>query len=547
MLSRLLFVRLKAAENALRDGRLDEAYRLATAPDIREHRRGAAVLAALTEKFIERARNHYRADRFTEALIDLDRAETGGVMKESIAELRENVRTVAAEQERRQQSRRGRIDQAKRRIDAGSIVAGRKILEDAGESDLAADELKRKADDRSAEAQRILAQADQLASAGQMASAVQRLRRAKSLDAHNEGVTRMESRLCSQALENARAALEEGRLTRASDELNCLGDLGNPLPAKRELRNMLAIAQDMARSVQVGDYTDARRHAMSLARLLPKAGWVSEVVEQLRRIDDLKSELCSGPLGDRIDRIMAKDGGQRITAQDRGDAPAPAHKTPRTPVGDETVALAYRTRSNTSLPERLLLLVDGGGSYLILRNERVTLGRAATSKPADIPLYSDVAERHASVARVDDDFFLFTDKEVEVAGHRTPHQLLQSGDRIVLGRKAKMTFRMPSRKSPSAVLDLSDTTKMPNDVRRVVLFHQHAALGAGPSAHIRCRHAGPSLVLFERNGSLWIRQKSDGHVDTEAVQLALGEPVEIAGASLALQPWEVRTPGSGTV
>ena len=47
MLSRLLFVRLKAAENALRDGRLDEAYRLATASDIREHRRGAAVLAAL--------------------------------------------------------------------------------------------------------------------------------------------------------------------------------------------------------------------------------------------------------------------------------------------------------------------------------------------------------------------------------------------------------------------------------------------------------------------------------------------------------------------
>ena len=46
MLSQLLFVRLKAAENALRDGRLDEAYRLASASDIREHRRGAAVLGS---------------------------------------------------------------------------------------------------------------------------------------------------------------------------------------------------------------------------------------------------------------------------------------------------------------------------------------------------------------------------------------------------------------------------------------------------------------------------------------------------------------------
>ena len=65
MLSGLLFVRLKAAENALRDGRYDEAYRLATAADIREHRRGAAVLSALTAHFVERARNHFRADRFT--------------------------------------------------------------------------------------------------------------------------------------------------------------------------------------------------------------------------------------------------------------------------------------------------------------------------------------------------------------------------------------------------------------------------------------------------------------------------------------------------
>ena len=47
MLSQLLFVRLKAAENALKQERLDEAYRLALAPDVREHRRGAAVLAAL--------------------------------------------------------------------------------------------------------------------------------------------------------------------------------------------------------------------------------------------------------------------------------------------------------------------------------------------------------------------------------------------------------------------------------------------------------------------------------------------------------------------
>ena len=97
MFGRLFNSRLKAAENALKEGRLEEAYRLAIQPDLREHRRGAAVLAGLTEKFIERARNFYREDRFREALMDLDRAEAGGVMKEEIAELRGYVQTVEAE------------------------------------------------------------------------------------------------------------------------------------------------------------------------------------------------------------------------------------------------------------------------------------------------------------------------------------------------------------------------------------------------------------------------------------------------------------------
>ncbi len=142
------------------------------------------------------------------------------------------------------------------------------------------------------------------------------------------------------------------------------------------------------------------------------------------------------------------------------------------------------------------------------------------------------------MARVDDDYFLFGVKEVEVGGNKTQHQLLRDGDRVVLGKKAKFTFRLPSRKSPSAVLELSDTTKMPNDVRRIVLFHQHATVGNGPTAHILCRHAGTPLVVFERSGQLWIRQQSDGHVDTGAKALRLGEPVEIGGVSLVLEPWK---------
>ena len=545
MLSRLLFVRLKAAENALRDGRLDEAYRLATAPDIREHRRGAAVLADLTGRFIERARSHFRADRFTEALMDLDRAEAGQVKKEEVAELRGYVRAVMAEQQRRDQSRAGRIEAARKRIEGGSLAAGRRILEQAGDNDLDAQQLRRAIDERAEDATTIAEQAERLIDQNQLAAAAERLRRARAVDAHHEAAARAEARLCDKALKNARAAMMQGKLSRAADELTCLGKLGDALPEKRELSDLLAVGQEAARCVQTGKFAEARRHAMSLARLLPEAEWVRSVAEQLRQIDDIIAALCAGPLGDRIEHVAPT--GRGIADHQR--MPVGHEEGRQRPAGslDDTVALPHRVPSSGALPERLLVLVDGGGSYLLLRSDQASVGRVASRHPADVPVFSDVAERHANITRVDDDYFLFSAKDVEVAGHRTKHQLLRDGDRILLGRKAKFTFRLPSRKSPTAVLDLSDTTKMPNDVRRVVLFHQHATVGAGPNAHIRCQHAGMPLVLFERNGALWMRRKNDGHVDTEPVQLPLGEPIEIAGVSLVIEPWQLRTPGGRVV
>ena len=537
MLSQLLFVRLKAAENALRDGRLDEAYRLATAPDIREHRRGGAVLAKLGKKLVERAREHYRADRFTEALIDLDKAEAGDVAQQEIAELREQVRTVAHEQERRAQSQRERLGQARRRVEDGSLIAGKRILDYASGHDRGSEDLRKMIEVRSDEVAVMAKQAESLIKQGQLAAAAQRVIKAKACDKNNEAVARIETKLCEQVVQHARAAMMAGRIRRAMDELDCLGNLGSALPAKREIEHMLALVRDAQACVQRNQYTEARQHLMGLIRLLPKADWLRGAIDQLRQLDELGTALGAGPLGESIAQASTPNAGQ---------GPSPG-RTAKAPSLDDTVALPAIGHGSGSLPNRLLLLVDGGGSYLLLRSAQATVGRAASSDPADVALYSDVAQRHANISRVDDDYFVFGTKGLEVGGHRTRHQLLRDGDRIVLGKKAKMTFRLPSRKSPSAVLDLSDTTKMPNDVRRVVLFQHHVTMGSGLTAHIKCQTAGGSLVLFERDGDLWVRQHNNGHVDTTAVRLRLGEQVEVAGASFVLRRWPSATAGSARV
>ena len=78
MASRWLFVRIRAAERALQDGRIDEALAAATQPDVRDHRRGRRLLDELARPLVARARLHLQAGRYQPALEDLDRLSAIG-------------------------------------------------------------------------------------------------------------------------------------------------------------------------------------------------------------------------------------------------------------------------------------------------------------------------------------------------------------------------------------------------------------------------------------------------------------------------------------
>jgi tetratricopeptide (TPR) repeat protein len=534
MLSRLLTVRLKTAENALREGRLDDAFRLATTPDIREHRRAVAVLRDLTDRFLQRADGHFKADRFAEALIDLAKAEAGGIRQEEIAELREQVRTVAEEELRKETSRRLRLEAANRRIEAGSLRAGHRILEPTPPDDPQAKALRQKINDRQQHAADTLEDVEALLAGGQISQAVERLSRAKASDPRSLHVAKMEGRLTDLVLTRVGEAIEAGRLSRAADELQMLGSLGADLPQRREAVEMVEYARRAADALQQYQIDDARREIIGLRHLLPKSGWVSLVDDQLRQLDDLLLGLRAGPLGQSMR-------GPNAAAARGGKAPA---GRPAVASLEETVAMTSPVMSG-DLPDRLLLLVDGGGSYLVHRGGRVTIGRAASGHPADVAIFSDLAERHAEIACVDDDYFIFATREVEVAGRMVRHKLLCNGDRVVLGRRAKFTFRLPNRKSGSAVLDISDSTRMPHDVRRVVLMRNSAMIGFGSSVHVSCNCVDRDLVLYEQAGRLWIRPQD--RPSGEARPVALGGNVELGGVSMVVQAWPAQSPGSRVI
>jgi len=91
MLDALPNLRLKEAENALRDGDIDEAFGIVTRKSLSAHRRARQILRQLGEPFLKRAKTNLSAGRLDEALADVRRAEIAQPDAPEIAELRQET------------------------------------------------------------------------------------------------------------------------------------------------------------------------------------------------------------------------------------------------------------------------------------------------------------------------------------------------------------------------------------------------------------------------------------------------------------------------
>ena len=552
MFSRLTIVRLKAAENALRDGRYDEAYRLATALDLCDHRRAQKVLVKVARKLLERARSHYDAGLYDEALGDLDRAAAANVDLGEINRLRQEIREAARQSRYREQQEQRRLGAARQRIAAGSLIGGQRILDQADAADPQAEQLRRVAEANAAQAEAEINQAEKFLKQDQMLAAVERLQRGQALDAHQPRVTELESKIIKRALETAHDALRKGRTDRARADLNVLGRLGRNDPRRHELERNLDLIGRVARTTATAQYDEALRLLRQLRHLLPDIRWIKEAEEQVHKLRDTRTALLSGPLGISTESVMGLPasppaspgrGGQPRAIDQPTVAGGPAAR-PQAPAWDEFAGEAEEAGSG--LPPRLLLLIDGVGSFLILTQPRVSIGRMAagpggTDAVADIALLADISKHHADIARIEDDYFIFPHRRVLIDGAPGGHRLLFDKNRITLGKLARIIYRLPNPRSSTAVLTLSDSVRMSHGVRQVLLFQELAVLGPGPTCHLCLPRITDNLILYARKGKLFLRpqpkrpeERFDPH---QRQEIRLAEPFTLLDTGFCFQPW----------
>ncbi len=531
MFSRWFFARLRAAENALHSGRIDDALVHLQAADPNQNRNAEKLVGELAKALLARARLHAQAGRYRDALDDLDRLQSVGRSDAEAAALRQRVSEELRHRAERHAEKREAIDRASEELRAGRLETGRLAI-DQLEDAKAREQLREELDIRVQRSEQLLEQAAEALRGGNVlagcrfwSESVQRHGRSRASDA-------LATELVSAFQKSFEAWVSEGRLDRLAGAVEAAGALRSYDAHWGEHVRLCDLARQAAGALASGSFEALRDALLRMRAARPDAKWVQDSLGSVATILEAEAHLLAGPLG-LVDpalreslRFRTAEGG--VALHNRGVG-----------IRRESAVDAASLRGSG-----LLLLVDGTGSALLTNRDIVRIGRVGSGGEVDVPMPASIQSLHAEVMRHGSDYFLVARGPTRVNGKPVQRALLRDGDRVVLGDSGKFVFHKPSARSESAVLKLSDRCRLPHDVNLVVLFQSTALIGPQPTSHIQTREGETRLVLFEREGRLFVRTDRGGHARDGGVPLPLRQTCDFGDVRVTAKEYEAGSAGS---
>jgi len=514
-------VQLKKARNALKKGRLDEAWEIATDEAHRDYRQCQDLLDQLVPALLERARSHLEAQRPDDALADIARAREAGGQQTEIASLREEV---LAHKKSARDARRHTDEVARSvrgHLEAGRLTEGARRLEQSPTASSETAGLERELKRRRFEVDQALLQVGRLLDEGDVGAALDSADILGGLapeEPRTQVILAKIARECEKAVSQA---FENGAIARGAALLRKIDAVQVSGFDCQRWKEVSVECHKAAAAIAQGDWSKVRLHVARLRRLLPDAQWLVATENDVRVVEDAVRDIRTGPLG-----ALSSAPGEPTEADDA--TPAAAFSTL------ETIAAQLVTATSSPSPlandpqracdaRQFVLWVDGVGSFLLVQGERTTIGRQASSAAPDIALPADIDGVHAEILRVDHDYFLVPRARTKVGGQTVTRRLLSNGDEIDLAGRFRLTFRLPSAMSSTALLELPRDQRLENDVRRIILEDGHVIFGATTACHVETPHAPERVILSTENGEF--RCRHDGGVVVDGYSGGANAPV----------------------
>jgi FHA domain len=533
---------LRQAEEAARVGRFEEAFALATRPDVADHHNAVQFRSRMALDLIARATRRGAVDDLGGAVEDLDLAERMGAPPDSLAAARLSLADRVAEEVRAD-------------LDAGDPAKALERIEDLARHKVSGPALRRT---------REIAEAWQSAMAegrrGEFGRAQEQLDRAERLaggvgaigaqQAAAAAKTELESRQKSAApkVEALYSALTEGNWPAILSAAEAVLAVIPEHPAARQARS-----RAWQQIAAIGPAAAAQWPGRAA-----RAGQIQPGAIEARREP---GEPGAAPDRDRPENIAEARtpeadgifwlGGEAASPPPRpaaGIVPAAHDKNPRPAVVPRIAARAparplARVVEAAGPRGRFLLWVDGVGGYLVCMDDRIVLGRAGPDSHADIPLMGDLSRNHATLVRNGEGYLLQAHQASFVNGKPVAEQVvLRDGDVIRLGSTVELEFRQPSPVSATARLAIVSRHRLPLAVDGVLLMAETCIVGGAGAgqAHIPAPAIEHPVVLYRQAGTLGCRAPGafdvDGKTCAARAPLSLHSSVLGDGFSFSLEP-----------
>lgn len=531
-------LRIKQAEAALADGRLDEACELLADADLRSHRQAQKLLGGLIERLVARGNEHLAAGRMAQALSDCQQASELGGNIEGAEDLRSRIAAALAGEHHARRAHGDALAAARRQAEVGRLSMAEQLLADANEDSTRAGEVRREVDTRRQACDDAVRRCRAAIDRGDLVAAVDELLTARTHRADNDSLADLSASVVDGCVEQARCELIRGRVDLAETLLARAALPCGAGPRIAELQRAVVECRQAIAAAEDGHLRQAAEMLRRARAILPEAGWIGEAVDAADRAAQAAETLRSGPLGiltggaETADAAGETGGGQN---SDRAETipvlkPAAGETGYKRRPGGRHVAgkQVPVVEGRSKMPGRFVIQLDGAGSSLVFCGGRVTVGPISSARRPDLGLMADPNLPIMSIERTDEgDYFLTGEHPVEVNDRAVTSKLLADGDKIALSPRCRLRFRLPTPASATAVLELS-TARLPQaDIRRVILLDRELVIGPGGAAHVRVDQLPGRAVLQLGGDKLTCRTDCTVTRDNRPMDAAEGIPLGI--------------------
>jgi hypothetical protein len=523
---------LRQAEEAARAGRYDEAYALASRPDVADHNQSVQFRGRLGLDLIARASRRGAADDLAGAIEDLQLAERIGAAPDSLAAARLNLADRVA-------------DEIRASLDAGEPARALERVEELARHKISGPALRR---------YREIAEAWQAASAearrGEFGLGYEHLDRAERLAA-GAGVIAAQNAVAAarrdlevkqkaaapkvEALYEALAGTKWPQILAAAEAVLAIVPEHSAARQSRTRAWQQIAAIGPAGAAQWPQRGARTAQAAAFLGLGGEKDPAGPAVVPVAAPAEPPAPANADPADGIVWLASSSDRPGPVSPAPRLRIAPPPHRAPVPPVRPPVRAEAAGPRG------RFLLWVDAVGGYLVCLNDRIILGRAGADSPADVPLMGDISRNHATLIRGGESYVLHAHHSTFINGKPVQGQaVLRDGDVIRLGSTVELEFRQPSPVSATARLAIVSRHRLPLAVDGVLLMAETCIVGGTGQAHIPAASLKNPVVLYRQGNSLWCRAPGsfdvDGRTCAARAPLTLQSSVLGDGFSFSLEP-----------